>query len=119
MPLIVVGLSHKTAPLDIREKLALDEAAQAKAYGHLKRHKHLSELVFLSTCNRVEVYAWADSAADGWERLRDFFLGMQAGPVETLKKALYQYEGDATVWHLLRVASSLDSMVVGEAQILG
>jgi glutamyl-tRNA reductase len=119
MPLIVVGLSHKTAPLEIREKLALDEAGQAKAYSQLKRHRHLNEMVFLSTCNRVEVYAWADSAADGWERLREFFSGLHAGPQEILQKALYQYEGDATLWHLLQVASSLDSMVLGEAQILG
>lgn len=119
MPFIVVGLSHKTAPLEIREKLALDEPGQVRAYGHLRRHKHLSELVFLSTCNRVEVYAWADSASDGWERLREFFTGLHAGPAEVLQQALYQFEGDDTLWHLLQVASSLDSMVLGEAQILG
>jgi glutamyl-tRNA reductase len=117
--LIVVGLSHKTAPLELREKFALDESGQVQAYEALRKRKPLSELVFLSTCNRVEMYAWADPVQEGWKVLKQYFQDLHAADEEPLRQALYQLEGEDSLNHLLRVAASLDSMVLGEAQILG
>ncbi len=118
MSLIVVGLSHKTAPLELREKLAFNPQAQKQAYELLRRQSALSETVLLSTCNRVELYAWAEQAEPGLRQASQFLLQARGGG-EDLRRALYQRQDDEALWHLLQVSASLDSMVLGEAQILG
>lgn len=113
MELLCLGVSHKTAPLELRERLALPEAAQAAL---LKRLSVAGEALMVSTCNRVELYAvTADPLAT--RALLVDALRQLAGP--EVVNHLYDHGGDRAALHLFRVASSLDSMVVGEPQILG
>jgi glutamyl-tRNA reductase len=112
--LVAVGLSHRTAPVEVRERLALDEAAQRGLLGRL-REAACDEVFVVSTCNRTELYT-VPRSADG---LRDA-LGWFRGPAgERLDTYLYWLKGREAVQHLFRVASSLDSLVLGEPQILG
>ncbi|WP_238536575.1 glutamyl-tRNA reductase [Stigmatella aurantiaca] len=114
MEWVCVGLSHRTAPLAVREKLSMTEVQQMRLLHQGSQGPH--EAMTVATCNRVEVYvATPDPAlARAWVREA---LGRLGGP-EVLEH-LYEYEGPQALEHLFRVASSLDSRVVGEAQILG
>jgi glutamyl-tRNA reductase len=112
-PLVVVGLSHHTAPVDVRERLALPEAQQTRLLQAVAQAP--SEALLLSTCNRVELYL-VDGGAQAAERARAALLEV-AG--QDLEPHLYLHLGEAALTHLFRVAASLDSMVVGEPQILG
>ena len=109
--LYLVGLSHKSAPIDVRERVALSAEALKSALVDLKRMEGVEEALVVSTCNRVEVFVQAD--ADQPARL--FFTSRAQQAAEHL----YVKAGEEAVRHLFRVASSLDSMVVGEQQILG
>lgn len=119
MYVIVVGLSHKTAPVELREKLSISPVKQKEALDKLLSYKHIAEAVILSTCNRTEVYAVANDLKGGEKDIIDFLLSYHPIGKKDLLKHLYFYQLDQAVHHLFRVASSLDSMVVGEAQILG
>lgn len=112
---MVVGLSHKSAPLSVREKLALGDDDVPKVLTELVRLPGVVEAMMVSTCNRVEVYVAGSgsSAADAVAA----HLAISGG--QALHEHLYRREGEAAVVHLFRVAASLDSMVVGEPQILG
>jgi glutamyl-tRNA reductase len=114
--LLAVGLSHHTAPVEVRERVAFDEQAVRAALERLVRREQVAEEAFLlSTCNRVELYAVPRSL----EGLQEFF-GSYRGPTgERIDPYLYWYRGRDAVRHLFKVASSLDSLVVGEPQILG
>jgi glutamyl-tRNA reductase len=116
--IVVVGVSHKTAPLEVRESLAVPRERMAEALACLKSEAHLSEAMILSTCNRVEVYARGveDDAA---EAVAACFAGFHGRPMGELSPFLYRVSGEAAVRHAFRVAASLDSMVLGEPQILG
>jgi len=118
--LIVVGLSHKTAPVEVRERLALGAEALPEACRQLTGDGAVREAMVLSTCNRVEVYAVADTAEDGFSGISEFFA-RRAGDTTPahLLPHLYHYPGNDAIGHMFRVASSLDSMVLGEPQILG
>jgi glutamyl-tRNA reductase len=109
--LFLVGLSHKTAPIDVRERVALSSDALKAALVDLKRMEGVGEALVVSTCNRVEVFVQAE--AD--EPARHFFTSR----AEQAREHLYSKAGEEAVRHLFRVAASLDSMVVGEQQILG
>ncbi len=113
MDLICVGVSHKTAPLDVREKLALGPEQVADI---LQRVSGAAEAMVLSTCNRVEFYAAAPSPQTVKDSLRSLVASL--GGVQSLEH-VYEHDGDGALVHLFRVAASLDSMVLGEAQILG
>ena len=115
LPLVAVGLSHATAPVGVRELLALDESGVRDHLGRLTKEGLCSEALLLSTCNRVELYA---VAATGEEPLREYFQEFRSGG-ESVDRYLYWHRGRQAVRHLFRVASSLESMVVGEPQILG
>lgn len=116
--LIVVGVSHKTAPIRFREKLAISKDDLLGAMNDLKRMAGHQESVLLSTCNRVEVYARPHSLdAKSIGSLHDFFK--KRLPHKSLKPAIYQKSSEEAVRHLFRVACGLDSMVVGETEILG
>jgi glutamyl-tRNA reductase len=114
--LLAVGLSHHTAPVEIRERLAMDEDAVRFTLERLVRTESLAEeAMLLSTCNRVELYTVPRSVPG----LQEFFGAYRGPHGERLDNYLYWLEGREAVRHLFRVASSLDSLVVGEPQILG
>lgn len=119
MHLVVVGLSHKTAPVAIREKLSFPPDALDEALMALTSCDQVAEAVILSTCNRTEVYAVAPDDSDGVDAVVGFLAEHRSLDREEIWPYLYVQTGEAAVRHLFRVVSSLDSMVVGEAQILG
>src|SRR5437870_1794553 len=120
MHIVVVGLSHKTAPVEIREKLAVPESRMGEALARLCSYRGVREGIVLSTCNRVEVYAVVDEIESGYGRIQEFLADAHLSlSSEQLTPHLYWHEGDRAISHLFRVASSLDSMIVGESQILG
>ncbi|KAF0144005.1 MAG: glutamyl-tRNA reductase [Nitrospirae bacterium] len=119
MNIFVVGLNHKTADVDVREKLAFNGQKLEEGLMRLKTLAEIKEAVILSTCNRVEMYTNVKDTAKAYESIKDFiseFHGLDRG---SLEKSLYAHENLTAVRHVFRVASSLDSMVVGEPQILG
>jgi glutamyl-tRNA reductase len=118
MEIVLVGLNHKTASVDIRERIAFDEAATLDALRQLKQRYPQAEFVLLSTCNRVELYSAADQP-DGptTEDLGVFLSDYHGIKYEDFKKYLYTSRNEESARHLLTVTSSLDSMVVGEPQI--
>ncbi|MHC4112630.1 MAG: glutamyl-tRNA reductase [Planctomycetota bacterium] len=120
MKILVVGLNHKSAPLDVREKLAFDPEQVLRALRELKHRFGEAEFVLLSTCNRVELYCASKSAGgvDG-ETLAKFLSEFHGVRWEEFQEFLYIHEDEESIRHLLTVASSLDSLVVGEAQIIG
>lgn len=119
MDIVVVGLSHKTASVDIREKVAFAPNQMEKPLQELVALPDITEAVIVSTCNRVEIYATTRDIAGGMARLKRFLADHHNIPLETLDPHLYSHHGEAAIRHVFRVASSLDSMVVGEPQILG
>ena len=120
MKILVVGLNHKSAPIDVREKLAFDPEQVLRALRELKHRFGEAEFVLLSTCNRVELYCASKriGGVDG-ETLAKFLSEFHRVRWEDFQEFLYIYEEEECVRHLLTVASSLDSLVVGEAQIIG
>jgi len=119
MHLTLVGLSHKTAPIEIREKLTFPAHRQADALAELTCGPHVSEAVILSTCNRTEIYAVTTGAQEGIDAIVEFMCSYHDLVRAELGPYLYVSQGDSVVRHLFRVVASLDSMVLGEAQILG
>jgi len=119
MKLLVTGVSHKTAPVEVRERLAFAEATLPSALRALLAHTGVSEAMVLSTCNRVEIAVCADDAIDPVATVYGFLQESRGVTPEELGPSLYHLEGREAIHHLFRVAASLDSMVVGEPQILG
>jgi glutamyl-tRNA reductase len=115
MQLAIVGLSHKTAPVEIRERLAFNSDMLRSALTSLVGRDDVSEALILSTCNRVEVVA--ESPDDG--RIREFLCEFHRIPHDDVSKHLYSFRNADAIRHVFRVAASLDSMLVGEPQILG
>jgi len=119
MELIVIGLNHKTAPIEIRERLAFPEDGIEKPLSQIKSLPSLKENMILSTCNRVEIYAAAQETEKAILDLKGFLSQYHGLSLKEFEKKLYLLVGEEAVKHIFRVASSLDSMVVGEPQILG
>jgi len=118
--IIVVGLNHRTAPVEVREKVAFEGPFLGESLKGLRSLPSVREGVIVSTCNRVEVIATALDEQKALGELKSFLVAKDpAPPHRELENHLYVYSGDAAVRHLFRVAASLDSMVVGEPQILG
>lgn len=117
--LVLIGISHKTAPLEIREKLAISEKRLHEALSSLKKECGFEEGLIVSTCNRVEVIAGKRQSSAAAEQVTSFLRGYHDLPVGTINPHLYVYRQRDLIRHVFRVASSLDSMVPGEAQILG
>jgi len=118
MSLIVVGLSHKTAPIELRERMTVPESRLAAALKELRATGEIKEVVILSTCNRLEIYARpSESPEKATAALVDFFQSLYRAV--SLGGALYQFDSIQAVQHLFRVASGLDSLVVGETDVLG
>jgi len=118
MKVFLTGLSHHTAPVEVRERLAIAEAELPEALKELRAHSGAHEALILSTCNRVEVAVTAESEAAAG-RIVDFLAARRRLDPDWLNGFVYRYEDREAIRHLFRVASSLDSMVVGEPQILG
>ena len=118
MPLLVIGLNHTTAPVSIRERLTFGPDIIVAALRSLTELAGIHEAVILSTCNRTEVYCHTDPG-DADELTRDWLAGFHGLSVEDISPYLYMHEERRAIGHLLSVASGLDSMVLGEPQILG
>jgi len=120
MNIIVVGLNHRTASVELRERVAVSDAVLAEAVARLKCAPGVAEALILSTCNRVELYAVVRDTAQGFESLKEYLLKIAPTvSAEELVPYLRCFDGQEAISHLFRVTSSLDSMVVGEPQILG
>lgn len=119
MSVVVVGLSHRTAPLDLLERMAVPEERLPKALGDLVARDFVSEAVVLSTCHRVEVYAVAERFHGAMADVRHFLSELSFVPPEEFADHLYVHYDDAAASHLFAVAAGLDSVVLGESQILG
>ncbi|HEX4819239.1 MAG TPA: glutamyl-tRNA reductase [Acidimicrobiales bacterium] len=119
MSVVVIGLNHRTAPLDLLERTAVDDARLPKVLHDLCARTNLSEAVVLSTCNRTEVYAIAEKFHGGYDDVRNFFVDLSFLPSADFADHLYVHYDDAAVTHLFRVAAGLDSAVLGESEILG
>jgi glutamyl-tRNA reductase len=117
MPLIALGLNHQTAPVALRERVAFDAAALPAALAALRAQPGVEEAALVSTCNRTEIYA---EVAEGAEDVPVRWLAASQGlEQEALSSYLYRHSDGDAVRHLFRVATGLDSMVLGEPQILG
>ena len=116
MSIVALGLNHTTAPLELRERAVVDDAGMPSALRSLSSIPGVSEAAILSTCNRTDLYCGIGAGEDAPTRWFGEFLGIE---VRDLAGYLYVHREDAAVRHLMRVASGLDSMVLGEPQILG
>ena len=116
MSIVALGLNHTTAPLELRERASVDDRGISSALQSLSSFPGVSEAAILSTCNRTDLYCGVGTGEDAPTRWFDEFLGIDRGD---LAGHLYVHREDAAVRHVMRVASGLDSMVLGEPQILG
>jgi len=112
----LIGVNHKSAPVEVREKLAIPESRLAEVTARLAKHPGVAEALVLSTCNRVELLT---RTTNGKADLRGFLREHYQADVSAYSDCLYEREGPDAVRHVFRVAASLDSLVVGEPQILG
>lgn len=119
MSLIVVGLNHNTAPVEMRERVAVPSSRIVKAVHDLASRNHLAEVVLLSTCNRTEIYVRCTKFHNGVSDVQDFLAEQASLEPDDFAEHLYTYYDDGAVAHLFRVAAGLDSMIVGEGEILG
>ena len=119
MHTVVVGLNYKTAPVEIREKLSFVEGELPKAMEALQKQKSILENVIVSTCNRTEIYAVVDQLHTGRYYVKKFLAEWFNLPIETFSSHLFIREEDEALEHLFKVTSGIDSMVLGETQILG
>lgn len=118
MNIAVVGLSHKTAPVEIREKLSIPEAQCERAVATLCAYPHIKEVAILSTCNRLEIYVVTSETEPGIRELTQFLSEHSKIPLHQLRQHLFVLLHEDAVMHLMRVAAGLDSLVLGEGQIL-
>ncbi|MBW4555876.1 MAG: glutamyl-tRNA reductase [Trichormus sp. ATA11-4-KO1] len=118
MNIAVVGLSHKTAPVEIREKLSIPEPQTESAIAHLSSYPHIDEVAILSTCNRLEIYIVTSETEQGIREVTQFLSEHSKLPVQSLRQHLFMLLHDDAVMHVMRVAAGLDSLVLGEGQIL-
>ncbi|MGO9096254.1 MAG: glutamyl-tRNA reductase [Bryobacteraceae bacterium] len=119
MRFLITGVNHKTAPVEVRERLAFDQTALPAALADLRSCPGVFEGLILSTCNRVEIAITTDNGIDPAPDVDRFLCENRKEPIEAIAPHLYHYADQEAIHHLFRVASSLDSMVLGEPQILG
>lgn len=116
---VIVGLNHRTAPIEVREKTSLHHTALRDALLNLKNHPALQGVVILSTCNRLEIYAATMEVEKGVALIKAFLAAQAGMTTQEMNRYLYTQTLYDTVRHLFRVASGLDSMLLGETQIIG
>lgn len=117
--IVLIGLNHKTASVELRECIAFSEDDAITALDALKMQPEIDEALLLSTCNRVELLLVSNQPREAAESAKQFIARFNQVPVSSFDQALYIHKGNDAVRHIFRVAASLDSMVVGEPQILG
>lgn len=118
MGILLVGMSHKTAPVELREKFSIPEDALSGLLEKLKSQA-IQECMILSTCNRVEILTHSTHPEEGIQEIKKFLVSGNHASLSSLDPHIYILQGEEAVRHLFRVSSSLDSMMVGEPQILG
>jgi len=116
--LVLAGCNHTSAPVAFRERLAFPTEEIGAALGRLREHKLIEEAVILSTCNRVEILAWGEDL-DGAEQIKRFLCEERNVTARDLDQHIYHFTGLGAVRHLFEVAAGLDSMILGEPQIVG
>src|SRR6202165_1551077 len=119
MSLLVVGLSHRSAPIEVLERVAAACGDAGKVLQTVLEREHVAEAMLLCTCNRIEVYAVVTAFHDGLAEIIDVLADQSAMTHQAVSQHLYVHFAAAGVEHLFSVAAGLDSMVIGEAQILG
>lgn len=119
MHTIVVGVNYHTAPVEIRERLSFVETDLPKAMSALQEQKSVLENIVVSTCNRTEIYAVVDQLHTGRYYIKQFLANWFNMPIESISPYLFIYENDGAMEHLFRVTAGIDSMILGETQILG
>ncbi len=119
LDILLLGLNHKTAPVELRECLGFSNDEAGVALKNLRKYPSIKEAVIISTCNRVEILMAVEDISDTTDNVIKFISEFKNVPVSRFEKSLYIHNGEAAVRHVFRVASSLDSMMVGEPQILG
>ncbi|MGP6174797.1 glutamyl-tRNA reductase [Corynebacterium sp. A21] len=119
MSVLVVGMSHRSAPVALLEQLSMDEQVRSGTTADLLSRNSLSEAMIISTCNRLEVYTVTNSFHTGVKDVVDVLHDISGVDIETLRGYLYVRYADAAAEHMMVVASGLDSMVIGEQQIIG
>jgi glutamyl-tRNA reductase len=119
MSIVVIGVNHRTGPIELLERVSLSGDALRKAVTGLVHRTNIREAVVLSTCNRTEVYAVAERFHGAYADIRDFFCELGGLQPDDLHPHLYSQHDDAAVSHLFEVAAGLDSAVLGESEILG
>ncbi|HLG26949.1 MAG TPA: glutamyl-tRNA reductase [Paenisporosarcina sp.] len=119
MHTIVVGVNFRTAPVEIRERLSFVESDLPQAMRALQEQKSILENVIVSTCNRTEIYAIVDQLHTGRYYIKQFLANWFNISIESFSSYLFIYESDGALEHLFRVTAGIDSMVLGETQILG
>jgi glutamyl-tRNA reductase len=119
LDIVLLGINHNTAPIEVRECIAFTEDQSKSALHSLMRKTFIKEALLFSTCNRVEVLVVTDDSTRAVDETKNFIAEFNKIPLEQFESALYVHKGNEAVRHVFRVAASLDSMLVGEPQILG
>jgi glutamyl-tRNA reductase len=117
--ILLIGVNHKTAPVELREKLALSSEEIERALERIQQSPHIQEAIIISTCNRVEVLMAVNDRTAAIDAIMDLIAKTKSISHQQLGQSVYHYFGDSAVRHIFRVSSSLDSMMLGEPQILG
>ena len=119
MPLVCLGLSHSTAPVDVRERHAFPAAMMGEALVALRDYEAVREALMLQTCGRLEIYAELEDYESGVGQLKSYLNNFRHGDVNDMESYMYTLLGSQAIEHLFRVSTGLDSMLIGEAEILG
>ena len=119
MELVLVGLTHRTAPVAVRERLVLDSSGKAELLSSLNRSDPLAEAAVVSTCNRFEVYGVAKDGEQAINVIVEHLANLYGGSAQEIRPYLVGAQGEAVVRHLCAVAAGLESMILGEPQVLG
>lgn len=119
MSLVVVGLNHRTVPVEILERMAVPATELPKALHSLVQSENLAEVVVLSTCNRTEIYARSTRFHPAVQDVLDFLTSLSSSDPIDFAEHVYTYHDEAAVAHLFGVAAGVDSMIIGEGEILG
>jgi glutamyl-tRNA reductase len=119
VPLVCLGLSHHTAPVEVRERHAFPTSHMSEALIALRDYDSVREAVMIATCNRLEIYAELDDYELGVNHLKSYLRNFRHGDVEDMDSYMYTLLGSQAIDHLFRVTTGLDSMLIGEAEILG
>ena len=118
MNIAVIGLSHRTAPVEVREKLSISDEHIEESFNSLKANDQVLEVSILSTCNRLEIYALVKNQELGISAIKEFLIMHSGLTKEDLYPHLFSFNQAEAVNHLMRVSGGLDSLVLGEGQIL-